>query len=184
MKGIKKYSWLFLLTIMVSLAQAQPFFKSSKAQFVGVLNDTVFYAGSSECFVYLIGGKNEFEIIIPTKSIKSDRASVDSLFHHIYSSEIKITGKVNDGIFKLNSTENSEKDEQMPGSIYMNNEDFDVIHTYRIYGNSTGMPSQRKMFLDLRCYFDPNYFHISENNQHLSNLMEFLIQGGYINQKN
>lgn len=183
-----KLAWyykLLVFTLCVGTIQsmAQPIYKSSNAQFIGVANDTVFYAGTSECYIYFIGGKNEFEIVFPTQSIVSDRPEVDSIFHHINGPQIKITGKVNESIFKLYQTQNSEKDETMEGDLTMNNKQLHLHQTYRIYGNSSGRSANTNLFLNLRLYFDPAYFKLDDKGT-LSNPLEFIIQGGYINQKN
>lgn len=183
MKSIKKYSWLFLFTIMVSLAQAQPYHKTAKVELLGIANDTAFKAISRECIIVYKGYKNLFEITIPMGSFSSNKPAIDSLFKSLDDQNMVITGEVEGSVFDLLQKENSDNDDKLEGDLSINGQKSRINESYHIYTGLSRQQGEKTMFLDLRFYFDPSYFEI-DNQGMLSNPVELIIQGGFVNQKN
>ncbi|MCB9359966.1 MAG: hypothetical protein H6587_02775 [Flavobacteriales bacterium] len=174
---------LTFFTALTSITIAQPFNKKVKAEILGVANDTAFITKTNECLITYYSSKNQFEISIPTASFTSGDATKDSLFQLNNSSLIKITGKVSGNVFDLFSNENSNQDDILEGDLYMNNKELHISEEYHIYTSLSSQVGQKKMYLNLRFYFDPAYFEIDLDG-YFANPMEFIIQGGYVNQKN
>jgi hypothetical protein len=174
---------LTLLSLITPFIVAQPFNQDVRAEILGIANDTAFITKTNECLINYYSSQNQFEITIPPESFKSGNAFKDSLFLLNNTSLIRIIGKVDGSVFDLFKNENSNKKDILEGDVYFNNKKLHVTKEYQIYTSPSVQQGRKIIYINLRFYFDPSYFDIDLNG-YFENPMEFIIQGGYVNQKN